>query len=220
MFSLLIHQHIDINVRVEVECCLITIFSNDLFIACTYKLLSSMLKLRTSQFNLKKWNVFKAWEIFVLILIFLGCQSTRLNCLISEIKMLNSSAPRLAASNTAEIYPTHINLVNQSPRRTVLCHSSEKQSKNSTEKDGDIGFGLKSVWVGAELLGNVIGAVKKKKEIENDEPSTSGRPALTREEVLELLRQDYDQNYFISGVGDLRWADPNCRYADPFAGEF
>ena len=39
---------------------------------------------------------------------------------------------------------------------------------------------------------------------------------LEREQVFALLKEDYDQSYFVSGVGELAAYDPDCEFADPF----
>jgi len=95
--------------------------------------------------------------------------------------------------------------------RHILRSTNPKDDEKSTE---DPGLGLKSVWIGAEILGNVVGASK------GNQPSTStsGRQqGLSREKAIESIREDYDVNYFVSGQGDLSAYDPDCRFADPFA---
>jgi hypothetical protein len=68
--------------------------------------------------------------------------------------------------------------------------------------------------VGAEILGNVVGAAKGTQP----STSTSGRQqGLSREKAIESIRKDYDVSYFVSGQGDLSAYDPDCRFADPFA---
>jgi Uncharacterized conserved protein (DUF2358) len=108
-------------------------------------------------------------------------------------------------------------------RSTTVCQSngSDSNPKSGDEPTEDLGLGLKSVWVGAEILGNVVGAAKGNQINSNSSSSTStsGRQqgGLTRGEAIESIRKDYDVNYFVSGSGDLSAYDPQCRFADPFA---
>ncbi|KAG7667829.1 hypothetical protein NADE_002534 [Nannochloris sp. 'desiccata'] len=95
--------------------------------------------------------------------------------------------------------------------RHTLRSTNPKDDDKPTE---DLGLGLKSVWVGAEILGNVVGAAK------GNQPSTSTsvrQQGLSREQAIESIRKDYDVSYFVSGQGDLSAYDPDCRFADPFA---
>ena len=92
-------------------------------------------------------------------------------------------------------------------------------------KDGEeVGAGLKAVWYGAEAVGKVVGATKEKEASASrvGAPSSAAAAAaaaggkLEREQVLELLREDYDSNYFVSGVGELAAYVPDCEFSDPF----
>jgi len=94
------------------------------------------------------------------------------------------------------------------------------------DEEEDLGLGLKSVWYAAEALGNVIGATKgDKQESANSSAaptasssfSASNLP-LPRRKALELLRADYDVDYFISGLGEMRAYADDCEFRDPFAG--
>ena len=72
------------------------------------------------------------------------------------------------------------------------------------------------MWFGAEGLGNVVGLFKGIKDAAPAKPTTP--PArLDRAAALAAIKADYDQNYFISGQGDLAAYAPDCRFADPFA---
>ena len=39
---------------------------------------------------------------------------------------------------------------------------------------------------------------------------------MSRSEAIASIRSDYDENYFISGKGEMLAYKPNCRFADPF----
>ena len=41
---------------------------------------------------------------------------------------------------------------------------------------------------------------------------------LTREEAIATIRDDYNKNYFVSGVGEMEAYASDCYFADPFAG--
>jgi len=111
-------------------------------------------------------------------------------------------------------------------RRYVAARAApENESSKSDEKE--VGAGLKAVWYGAEALGKVVGATKTKGD-PADGSADSTRPAsttlassigsepLTRARTIQLLREDYDSSYFVSGVGELAAYDPQCEFSDPF----
>lgn len=41
---------------------------------------------------------------------------------------------------------------------------------------------------------------------------------MSREQAIASIKEDYAKNYFISGAGDMAAYDPQCLFADPFAG--
>ncbi len=40
---------------------------------------------------------------------------------------------------------------------------------------------------------------------------------MTRAEVIASLKEDYNNNYFVSGTGAMEAYEPDCEFADPFA---
>lgn len=76
---------------------------------------------------------------------------------------------------------------------------------------------LKAVWYGAEGFGDVLASIQGKKMLNRSDEQGEGtsRP-IERREVLQMLRDDYDKCYFISGLGEMSAYDPNCTFADPF----
>jgi hypothetical protein len=102
--------------------------------------------------------------------------------------------------------------------------------------------------LGAEAFGNVLGTLKggnanEQRQQQQQQPQS----ALSREEVLQSIRQDFDVDYFVSGElnqspaaacstathttasdphtaslrpagkGDMAAYEPDCEFADPFA---
>ena len=69
------------------------------------------------------------------------------------------------------------------------------------------GLGLKAVWVGAEAFGNLVGATKGGKQQQQQKGSGggSGGQALSRSQAIAAIREDYDQNYFVSGRKGGGW---------------
>ena len=62
--------------------------------------------------------------------------------------------------------------------------------------------------LGKSLKGEESGGRKAAKE--------AGAKTLSRAEALALLKDDYDQNYFVSGKGKMLAYDDDCVFADPF----
>lgn len=76
---------------------------------------------------------------------------------------------------------------------------------------------LKAVWYGAEGFGDILASFQgKKTSNRSDEKGEGTSRPIERREVLQMLRDDYDKCYFISGLGEMSAYDPNCTFADPF----
>lgn len=127
----------------------------------------------------------------------------------------------------------------------IACASSPKSgsgkgesasAKTSSAADAEApnpGAGLKAVWMGAEAFGNVVGALKSSKkqgQLRQQEASKLDGPslaeqqagaALKREQALALIREDFIQNYFVTGmtasspVYDLLMPASSFSYARP-----
>jgi hypothetical protein len=107
--------------------------------------------------------------------------------------------------------------------RRVAARAAPEDASSSDDKQA--GAGLKAVWYGAEAVGKVVGATKAKNDADASSGATAGSTpsaeasvgaTLTRARALELLREDYDSSYFVSGVGALAAYDPRCEFSDPF----
>ena len=76
------------------------------------------------------------------------------------------------------------------------------------------------MWYGAEAVGKVVGMGKEKEGAGPGAGSAAAAAAggamLERGQVMALLREDYDSNYFVSGAGDLAAYDADCEFSDPF----
>lgn len=64
------------------------------------------------------------------------------------------------------------------------------------------------------MLGNVIGATKGDADAARTSSTTAGPSS--RAELIESIRADYAQNYFVTGTGEMAGYDPQCVFADPF----
>ena len=72
------------------------------------------------------------------------------------------------------------------------------------------------MWVGAEAFGNLVGATKGGKQQQKGGGSGgSGGQALSRPQAIAAIREDYDQNYFVSGARLL-----GCLTLQPSARQF
>lgn len=68
------------------------------------------------------------------------------------------------------------------------------------------------MWYGAELLGKVVGGANAVKEAADAKAEVQ----MSWDEIVTEIRNDYDSNYFVSGLGDMAAYSPDCEYADPF----
>ena len=82
-----------------------------------------------------------------------------------------------------------------------------------------LGTTLQAIWSATEVLGNVAAAATnpgiKKNEVSR--VSEQVRGAVTQEEALERLKEEYVKEYFLSGEMDLSLYENDCVFADPFA---
>ena len=54
------------------------------------------------------------------------------------------------------------------------------------------------MWVGAEVLGNLVGAAKGNSDNKAaKEQIVANNGSLSREHAIELIKKDYDVNYFV-----------------------
>jgi hypothetical protein len=83
--------------------------------------------------------------------------------------------------------------------------------------------------VGAEIFGDIMAKGKGEQtaaadadEAPEQQPSSSSSVATAPagvksvDQVLESIRADYAEDYFISGKGEMADYDPECLFADPF----
>jgi hypothetical protein len=77
----------------------------------------------------------------------------------------------------------------------------------STEESGIL---LKGAWVAAEALGNVAAVLTGMQPEASDMAVATG---INREELLQRLRAEYDNEYFISGKMDLGIYQDDCLFA-------
>lgn len=82
----------------------------------------------------------------------------------------------------------------------VSCEGGGGAKQNGGKAPASTGAGLKAVWMGAEAFGNVLGTLKggnanEQRQQQQQQPQS----ALSREEVLQSIRQDFDVDYFVSG---------------------
>lgn len=95
----------------------------------------------------------------------------------------------------------------------------DRGSDPPARPDAGSSVGMKAAWLGAEALGDVVGALKAKDggQSPTSAPSSSSTEPLSRDAALASIKSDYDLVYFVSGKGDLAAYDDDCEFADPFA---
>ncbi|KAG2443128.1 hypothetical protein HYH02_009539 [Chlamydomonas schloesseri] len=82
--------------------------------------------------------------------------------------------------------------------------------------DPNVGAGLKAVWYGAETFGKLVSLTRGQQQPQQPQQAAAGGKVMSREEILASIRADYDQQYFVRGVGDMAAYAPDCVFADPF----
>lgn len=111
-------------------------------------------------------------------------------------------------------YPCAPHPACQEPRRRRRNVAASARKRTET---GETSAPLKALWYAAEAFGDAVGLLKKQGERGEESAAGEAAPArLSSAERLESLRADYDENYFISGRGELRAYDEDCEFSDPF----
>lgn len=60
-------------------------------------------------------------------------------------------------------------------------------------------------------------AAQQQQQQSSSNAATAAAPGVrTVDQVLESIRADYAEDYFISGKGEMADYDPQCLFADPF----
>merc|ERR1712070_931916 len=99
---------------------------------------------------------------------------------------------------------------------------NQKVEQETKEKD----FLTQAVWYLSEGVGDLLGnlnsftsSTKDTMKItckEDYQNYLSTRPTMNLGESIDLLKQDYDKVYFVTGDLNLDLYDENCIFADPF----
>lgn len=106
--------------------------------------------------------------------------------------------------------PTSIKVESSNPR-SVIGLAQKDDSPEQSES-----LGLKAAWLGSELLGTVAGTFRDKTG--SGSVAVNDKPPQSLEEASVRLREDYERDYFVSGLVDRELYAPECYFSDPFAG--
>lgn len=127
-------------------------------------------------------------------------------------------------SRLGEVSSTHRARVHTAPVRRVRSVQGRgrvlvpRAKAGGDPEDPNPGLGLKALWFASEQFGNLVGLSKTLQGGDTGE-SKAGKSdvaKLSRSEALALLKDDYDQNYFVSGQGKMAAYADDCIFADPF----
>nr|AVX27675.1 hypothetical protein [Hymenophyllum caudiculatum] len=104
-------------------------------------------------------------------------------------------------------------------KRTHLCVHAQSRA-NPDKPDADANIVLRLAWYGAEALGNIVAVFNPKppESLPESGADTMQGP-LTRENVVEAVKDDYVKAYFVTGNVSTGIYEENCEFADP-AGSF
>ncbi|KAK9863070.1 hypothetical protein WJX84_001812 [Apatococcus fuscideae] len=105
----------------------------------------------------------------------------------------------------------------RSARATSLrCRAEKETAPGKAKQEAEPGFGLKAIWTAAEKFGDALGR-RKGQPVSSQPESLPQTRQMSRAEVIASLREDYNNNYFVSGTGSMEAYEPDCEFADPFA---
>lgn len=90
-----------------------------------------------------------------------------------------------------------------------------RAAANDEEKDASVG--LKAAWYGAEALGKVVGKDAGGEDDDDGDETTEGVVVVVdRASAIASIREDYSQEYFVTGKGKMRSYAKDCEFSDPF----
>ena len=105
--------------------------------------------------------------------------------------------------------------------------SSDSSSSSPSGENGDDSSSsspaLKLLWYLSESLGNVKAAVLNEQPVVVGDSSSASssssttQSSLTFHEALSMIREDYKQDYFVTGQGSMKAYVDTCRFADDFS---
>jgi hypothetical protein len=104
-----------------------------------------------------------------------------------------------------------------STRRRATPNEGEGAPKKGAGAGESSSLGFKAAWVAAEALGDAFGAGAKATTTGAGGNTTAAGATMSREEILESIREDFEANYFLTGKGDMKAYADDCLYADPFS---
>jgi len=81
------------------------------------------------------------------------------------------------------------------------------------EENEEASVGLKAAWYGAEALGKVVG---KDAGDDDETAEAKGVVVVDRASAIASIREDYSQEYFVTGKGAMRAYATECEFSDPF----
>eukprot|EP00953_Heterococcus_sp_UTEX-ZZ885_P042365 21532-Heterococcus_DN1.PRE.1 len=131
--------------------------------------------------------------------------------------LLLCAVVQLISSTEAFVQTAQAAVASQSQTR-VSCTSVAAARKDSDSSSAAADAFGKATWAGAEALGNVAAAIRKKDSaVALMSAQQYGSTPTTRAEAIERLQAEYDNAYFISGQLDEALYAEDCEFADPFA---
>jgi hypothetical protein len=72
-------------------------------------------------------------------------------------------------------------------------------------------------WYGSEAFGKVVAAFRPRSDdAEDEEGEVAFVGPVSRNEVVELIRKDYERSYFVTGNMNMGIYEADCEFADPF----
>jgi hypothetical protein len=80
-------------------------------------------------------------------------------------------------------------------RLRVQCKASPKETGPTAESS----LPVKAAWHASEAFGQAVALFRPKKDKEEEQEADEDVLPLTHEEVVALLRADYDKSYFVTG---------------------
>jgi len=132
----------------------------------------------------------------------------------------NHTAPRASTGRASNGKSRRASGVPPSLVSTRLRAAEQGKGKGGGAGESS-SLGFKAAWVAAEALGNVFGGGdgdgKEDANAVNGASAAQQPPAMSRDDILASIREDFEANYFLTGKGDMRAYAPDCLYADPFS---
>jgi hypothetical protein len=92
----------------------------------------------------------------------------------------------------------------------------EEEEEETTTTSSRSNVGLKAAWIASEQFGKLLASSETNVNKTKMEGRSASARKLDRMEVIAEIKNDYEKNYFVGGIAEMRGYSDDCVFSDPF----